>query len=159
MRRSVYSLLVAALSFVAGVAAFMLAATANQAQKREEPLKVSFCELVRDPERYNGKVVQTKAVLYRDQKPFIYDWSCSTADIYTSPPFVMISDDLDHALPEWADGFVFCGNALNGNKEGLAADVVIVGAFKLGHPTTERAPDFRIKPENILQLSQPSRRR
>ena len=97
MRRLVIYLLVAALSFFAGLLVHKLwcvpNSDSNPSSNIKAPLTVSFCELERDPRRYDGKLVRVRAELYRDAEPFIYDWSCRSANVNRLSPIYL--EDLD----------------------------------------------------------------
>ena len=46
-------------------------------------MTVSFCELVRDPERYDKKVIRVKAVLFRGmENTYLTDPACAGKDLY-----------------------------------------------------------------------------
>lgn len=128
------------------------------APKIDEPLSVSFCSLLREPERYNGMLVRTKAVLHRDQKPFIYDWSCKSTNSYSMTPLVRVVDDFRTLLPAWADDSSYCASGKRAEETGLAAEVVIVGTFWADYLTPKTAPAFKIVPQSIQQISPASRR-
>jgi len=55
--------------------------------KADEPIKTTLCELVKEPELFNGKVVQVRAiVVYGFEASLLRDESCS-ADIWLAAGF------------------------------------------------------------------------
>jgi len=62
--------------------------------KADEPIKTTLCDLVKEPERFNGKMVEVRAtVFYGFEASLLRDKSCS-ADIWLSAGF-----SVDMTLP------------------------------------------------------------
>jgi hypothetical protein len=157
MRGSALYILIVILALLAGVLLHRFwIAPANA--KKQQPIDVSLCELLREPERYDWKLVRLKAILYSDVGgPFIYDWSCGTNHPY---PLVDLRafDDLPPELADWVKNI----GSLDAKGEGLEAQVFIEGVFDKSYyirnydcPACHR---FRIIPKRIEQLTPLSKR-
>jgi|ERR1044071_6142295 hypothetical protein len=155
MRRLVIYLSVAVFSFFSGLLAARLwrvsnptpGSAANSSSKRDAPLTVSFCELEREPQLYDGKVVRVRAELYRDEVPFIYDWSCRSPKVNTLP--LIYLDGLDtvnitmtrRLTPEPYQPYAFTDG-----------EIIAVGVFKADYSDSNDAtktPHFHIILENV----------
>jgi hypothetical protein len=161
MKRFLIHLSVAALSFLASLSIYKASYIPTSPTNINEPPRVSFCELERDPNRYDGKMISVRAILYRDSSyPFIYDWSCSSSDANSSL-HIRVLDETNRMLPDWVIGGTFCAHDAQAKYEGLHADVIVVGIFESHYFAPHEAPNgkhFRIIPSSIYQLSQPYRR-
>jgi hypothetical protein len=158
MRRLLY-LSLAALTFFAGLLAYGLW-QASPPSPGEEPPTVSFCELGRDPQLYDGKMIRVKAGLFKDtSEPYIYDWSCGAPNAYTAPP-IGVSDDLNLVLPDWAVPGIFCRSSeWNESSEGINAEVVVIGTFVADSFVPGAFPGARhprIIAKSVYQISLPS---
>ncbi len=135
MKRLFLYLLFMTLGFSVGLLTYKFWPTSIPAPEIKKPLAVSICELNRDPARYDGKLVQVKAVLHGDVyggKPYIADDSCGSPDdhvlrmidVYVAP------NQAIPVLPEWATYTTFCGNdTYGGMLYGLAAEVNLIATF------------------------------
>jgi len=162
MKRFIAYLLVSALSFFAGLSAYSPWSTVHTSKPEiNKPLAISLCELESSPERFDGKIVQVRATLYRGQgMASIYDKSCSSPD---SPManMVTLSDttNLAPVLPVWASHGSFCGNEIcTSCAVKLEAEVIVVGLFHAGEANWAFGQPH-IKAQSVVQLSSVSRRR
>lgn len=151
------NLSIAAMTFLMGLSASRLGKTIHPAPKIEQPHAVSFCDLVRDPGRYDGKSVRFAAVLYSDQVPYLYDVSCGSTGTHESLP-VEVPAEANLVMPEWAVEGLSCANSQRG---GLAGNVRVSGVFEANIPAPGSArtrPSPRIIRGSIYGLWQPSKR-
>ncbi len=151
MRRLIIYLLIAALTFLAGLTSYRLGLAPRVQVNMYEPLPVSLCELERQPGRYDGRLVRVKAVLYSDVGgPYIYDWSCGSQNI--AYPLIDVTgfDGLNPELREWVRNI----GKIDAKGEDLESDVVIVGVFDRSYSTSgDFSHRYRIIPKSIEQLT------
>ena len=159
MKRLAIYLIIAALGFFVGLLAHKLWRASLSSSEINKPLAISLCELELNPERYNEKFIQVKAVLYRNQgEPFISDESCEPSNAHMSR-LVMVSEDANllPVLPRWATYISFCGNDPNPSLvNGLSAEVIITGTFEAGYRAPNNAYGNRrsqIIARSVLQFS------
>ena len=157
MKKLFSYLLFMTLGFSAGLLTYKFWPTSIPAPEINRPLTVSICELNRDPARYDGKLVQVKAVLHGDVyggNPYIVDESCGSVDNHVLK-MIDVYVDPNRAvpvLPQWANYTTFCGNDTYGEMVyGLAAEVNLVGTFD--------GRESKIIPRSVFQLSPASKRR
>jgi hypothetical protein len=150
MKRLTIHLIVATICSFVGLSTYKLWAVFRPSPQIERYLSLSICELDRDPEQYDGKVVVVKGVLQGDRGrgPYIVDESCGSPPSSRAIRIPLESDQLLSVLPSWASEFSFCGSDPRAAMtDGLAADVVVTGTFK----------QSQIIPISVLQLSSASR--
>jgi len=119
-----------------------------------EPEVISLCELNRNPEKYDGQLVQVKAVLWSELGgPYIYDWSCGSQDTYIYPLIDLRGfDRLNPELKRWAMRI----GGMHGEEEILESDVIVTGLFDKSYseyPDDSGSHKFRIIPKKVEQLS------
>lgn len=161
MRRLLTYLSVAAFTFCLGSSAQRLRPDAPPPAS-DHPLPVSLCELITAPGRYDGQVVEVRAVLNRNGgEPFISDSSCASRDARV-PVEAWAGAMPPQGLPEWATYTTFCGNdPYPATVAGWAADGIFVGTFKAGYPDpgdAHAASQPFIIAKSFLQLTRASRR-
>lgn len=167
MRRVAIHSLVAVLSFSASLLTYKLWPVPTPSPEINRPLVVSICELDREAEIYDGKVVQVKAVLYRGSggNPYIANESCGSPNAPLTKMIDVVADSnqMVSVLPKWATYTSFCANdTYAATVDGLAAEAIIVGIFKIDYPGPNEDPDSRqsqIIPQSVVQLSVASKRR
>jgi hypothetical protein len=150
MRRLTLHLLIAAVTFIFGVAVSRLSPKMSSPPKVKQPLAVSSCELQRNPEQYLGKLIRVRAPYVGNST--IYDWSCGSPDFLPSGLIYVDSPELgarwigDNGLELIVD-------------EGIGAEVVVVGIFEADYlvpNATADARHFRITAESVFRISAPS---
>jgi len=154
MRRYGIYLLIALITLSSGLLAHELWRRSSSLPSPNDPLALSLCELERHPEKYDGKLIRVKAVLYSDLGgPYIYDWSCGSQNIYTFPLIdVRDFDGLNPELREWARNI----GGIHAKGEGFEADVILIRLFDKSYvdPSDDSfSHHFRIIPTRIEQLS------
>jgi hypothetical protein len=151
MRRLSLYFFTALFAFVIGLLAYLLWFAPNTAHT---PQEVSLCDLERNPKLFNGRLVRVKAVLYSDLGgPYIYDWSCGSANIYTYPLVdVKGLTALNPELQNWVKNI----GGIGASGEGWEANVIVVGRLDADYhdPNDDGfAHRFRLVPEGIEQLT------
>src|SRR4030095_1852697 len=108
MKRLTIYLLVATICFFVSLSAYQLWPAPSP--KIDRPLPLSICELVSEPERYNGKVVMVKGVLHGDLggNPQIVDESCGLPPSSRAISVSVEADQVLSILPGWASYASFC---------------------------------------------------
>lgn len=158
MRRLTFHLLVAAATFVLGLAASRLSLMTRPPTKVTDPLAVPSCELQRDPEQYLGKLIRVRATYVGNSS--VYDWSCGRP--YSLSSGLIYVEDLSSFSPELGARWI-CHNSIEAIvDEGLGAEVVVVGVFEADYSVPNAAPGarhFRIIAESVFVTSAPSARR
>jgi hypothetical protein len=158
MRRYTIYALIALVTFSSGLLVYAVWRS-QSSPNPSQPLTLSLCELERQPEHYDGKLVRVKAVLYSDLGgPYIYDWSCGSQNVYTCPLIDLRGfDGLNPELKEWARNI----GSIDAKGEGWEADVIVTGLFDKSYsdPSDDSfSHHFRIIPTRVEQLSPLHRR-
>jgi hypothetical protein len=154
MRHRGIHLLIALSTLSIGLLANALWHRSSSPPRFSEPLTISLCELEQHPEKYNGKLVRMKVVLYSDLGgPYVYEWSCGPQNTYTYPLIDLRGfDGLNPELTEWSRHI----DAIGSKGQELEADVVVTGIFDKSHFDSSDdsfSHHFRIIPTKIDQLS------
>jgi hypothetical protein len=96
--------------------------------------RVKFCDLVREPRRYAGKLIRTKAVLVENHRdrvdgadPFLYDPACRSKDYLVLANWPRSSQDESRAMSE-LDSI----RARPDKRGNSRASVTVVGRFESG---------------------------
>ncbi|HEX8887823.1 MAG TPA: hypothetical protein VF779_01520 [Pyrinomonadaceae bacterium] len=136
MRKLVIYLSVAAFSFCAGLLANKLWPAIDEAPRIDKPLSVSVCELEREPELFDGKLVGVKAEFEGNNvglrelgAPFIYDRKGCGYNVNMSLPIYLA--DFDKAHVTVSQRFSVTANPPFAIPE--VKEAIIVGIFKADH--------------------------
>lgn len=157
MRRPLVNLSIAVAAFLMGLSAARLWQAIHPAPKTDQLLAVSFCDLVRDPAKYDRKKVHFAAVLYSDaQMPYLHDISCGSQSMRESLS-VAVPAEANLVMPEWAVEVSGCANSRRAG--GVAGNVRVSGIFEapLHAPdSAQTRPSPRIIRGSIYGLWPPS---
>ena len=158
MRRLTLHLLIAAATFIIGIAVSRLSLVTASPPKVKEPLPVSSCQLQRNPEQYLGQLIWVRSTYVGDST--VYDWSCGSPD--SLPSGLIYVEGLSRLSPELEAR----GVCLNGIElivdERLGAEVVVAGIFEADYSVLNAAPGvrrYRIIANGAFRIPAPSVRR
>lgn len=97
---------------------------------------VTICEAVRDPKRYNKKVIRIEAIyLVYYHGAYLYGSKCNQPNLFVDPSITCRNEqdescqELQHALDKLVEPYL----RWNDTKSSRASNVVIVGRFRRVH--------------------------
>lgn len=96
----------------------------NTNEAREKIVDVTFCDLVREPSKYDGKVVRVNAIYLVFHHNFLYDPNCNSRNYYIHPRLDCDSDESCKKLQDSlnkSDSIYIIGGRTN---------IIAVGTFK-----------------------------
>ena len=95
---------------------------------KQEVSSVCFCELVKHPELYDGKVVRVEAIYYSNfESSLLYDPLCSGDDNFVAPNLKCDTDKSCKELTEKVDK-----ENVGDPFSGMRTRLVMIGTFKNG---------------------------